>query len=226
MAKKWYNYFVSVEQPGQTGPEAAAPAAATPESAAETVADIASRVAATQPKMESAPSLANLNSFEEIYRAAEIPAPAHGYTIFKVTEMLNSEHIRSLPPEVKRSSVLVALDAAGVKVREIVEDAVRRDKALDTFERLQQKQLQELEGRTEQENRRLQEELDRVTADYRVRLQASNDELKKEKDRFQGWLRRKHEEEQRIAVGVAPFVTENPITRGPAASPGPPRQSA
>ena len=33
-------------------------------------------------------------------------------------------------------SVLVALDAAGVKVADVVEDAVRRDRALDTYERV------------------------------------------------------------------------------------------
>ena len=35
----------------------------------------------------------------------------------KVAEMLRSEHIRNLPREVKRSSVLVALEAAGAPFR-------------------------------------------------------------------------------------------------------------
>ncbi len=47
---------------------------------------------------------------------------------------------------------MVALDAAGVKVAEIVEDAVQRDRALDTYERVLQKHLEDLraaEGRRE-----------------------------------------------------------------------------
>src|ERR1035438_7510177 len=76
---------------------------------------------------------------DEIYHAAEIQAPAHGYTITKVTEMLQSERIRTLPAEVKKNSVLLALDAAGVKIEEVIEDAVKRDRALDGFERVQQK---------------------------------------------------------------------------------------
>ena len=51
-----------------------------------------------------------------VYDAAKIGAPAHGYTVLKVAEMLQSEHIRALPADVKRKSIMVALDAAGVKV--------------------------------------------------------------------------------------------------------------
>jgi hypothetical protein len=59
--------------------------------------------------------------------AAEVRTPAHGFTIFEIADVLKSEHIRSLPVEIKRSSVLLALDAAGVKVDEIIQDAIRRD---------------------------------------------------------------------------------------------------
>jgi len=37
----------------------------------------------------------------------------------KVTEMLQSDRIRTLPAEVKKNSVLLALDAAGVKIEEV-----------------------------------------------------------------------------------------------------------
>ena len=71
--------------------------------------------------------------------------------------MLQSEHIRALPADVKRKSIMVALDAAGVKVTEIVEDAVRRDRALDTYERVLQKNLEDArraDGGREQAARR------------------------------------------------------------------------
>ena len=80
---------------------------------AQTVAEIASSVA-TEPKFSSPVSAAA--GFDEIYHAAEIQPPAHGYTITKVTEMLQSERIRTLPAEVKKNSILLALDAAGVKI--------------------------------------------------------------------------------------------------------------
>jgi len=43
--------------------------------------------------------------------------------------MLESEHLRNLPSDVKKSSVLVALDAAGVDIKEVIQDAIRRDRA-------------------------------------------------------------------------------------------------
>ena len=76
--------------------------------------------------------------------SAQIATPAHGYTVLKVAEMLQSEHIRALPAEVKQKSIMVALDAAGVKVADIIEDAVQRDRALDTYERVLQKHLEDL----------------------------------------------------------------------------------
>lgn len=244
MSKKWYNYFVSTdqpseggseesEQPAETGSQGTRPAASSapgagyrpfspertgaakaPRSAAQTVAEIAASVA--EPKFKT--PVSNPTSFDEIYAAAEIRLPAHGYTIFKVADMLQSEHIRELPHPVKRSSVLVALDAAGVKIEEVIQDAVRRDQALDTYERVQQKALEELEGRKTKENRQIQAEIDRLVAEHQARIQANNDEVAKEKERIYGWRLKKQQEEQKIAEAVSYFVTENPVTTGGAAA--------
>ena len=227
MEKKWYNFFVSTDQPDETRPEgetASQPGKtpANPRSAAQTVAEIAS-AAAVEPKFTS--PVNNPTSFDEIYQAAEIPDAIHGYTILKVAEMFQSEHIRSLAPTVKRSSVLLALDAAGVKVQEVIQDAVRRDKALDTYERVQEKALKDLEDRKVQENRQTQAELDRLVAEHQARIQKNNDEVAKEKERFYGWRLKKQQEEQKISDAVSYFVTENPITTSgrPAAPPSPPK---
>ena len=213
MSKKWYNYFVSVDEAGQAQqpPEAG-------RSAAQTVADIAATLSAAPTPVAQPASGA---SFEEIYNAAEIHPPQHGYTIYKIADMLQSEHIRNLPADVKRSSILLALDAAGVKLQDIIEDAVRRDRALDTFERVQQKGVEDLEKRKTEENTQIQTELDRLVSEHRARMQANSDAVAKEKDRFFGWRLQKQQEEQKIADTVSHFVTENPITRGqPATSSG------
>src|SRR5690348_7072651 len=99
MSKKWYNMFVSVDAPSagaETDPEAVPPPP--PPDAAQMVAQIAATVP-VESKF-SAP-VRNPTSFEEIYQAAEITAPAHGYTIEKVATMLQSEHLRGLSNEVK-----------------------------------------------------------------------------------------------------------------------------
>jgi Asp-tRNA(Asn)/Glu-tRNA(Gln) amidotransferase A subunit family amidase len=228
MDKKWYNLFVSTDQPvAESGAEESTSTAPRPQaksaaSPAQTVADIAATIA-LEPRF--AAPVSNPTSFEEIYSAAEITPPPHGYTILKVAEMLQSEHIRSLAPSVKRSSILVALEAAGVKVQEVIEDAVRRDRALDTYERVQEKALLELENKKNQENRQVQAELDKMVADYQARMRKNSDEVAKEKERFFGWRLKKQQEEQKVADAVSYFVTENPITTSKTSAPTPPAPS-
>jgi len=154
MSKKWYNYIVSVddaagaESDANVSPNSKnAPASA--KIAAQSVADIASGIAA-EPKFTT--PISDPTSFEEIYKAAEIPPPPQGYSILKISHMLESERLRNLPSDVKKSTVLVALDAAGVDIKDVIQDAIRRDRALDGYERVQQHAAEELEGRKNKEN--------------------------------------------------------------------------
>jgi hypothetical protein len=224
VSKKWYELFVTVDGSENTDSAGSADAgvssdsaadAAAPRTAAQTVADIASQI--PMATKFTAP-VQNPASFDEIYQAAEIPSPAHGYTVFKIAEMLQSEHIRNLPAEVKRSSVMVALDAAGVKIEAVIQDAVRRDRALDGFETVQQRSVEQLEERKTKENADIQAEIDRFTSQQRAKIDANNDEIKREKERFYSWRLNKQQEEQKIADTVSYFVTPSPITtsRNPA----------
>jgi hypothetical protein len=105
-------------------------------------------------------------------------------------------------------------------VQEVLQDAIKRDRALDTYERLQEQQLASLEAAKIKENQQIQAELDRVIAEHRARMQANTDEVARERERFFGWRLKKQEEEQKIADAVSYFVTENPITTRPAAPAG------
>lgn len=222
--KKWYNYFLSVDQAAESkgGEEVSSQgdmASGAPRRAAQTVAEIASGVSA-EPKFTG--PVANPMSFQEIYGAAEITPPAHGYTILKIIDLLHSEHIRNLSREVKKSSLLLALEAAGVKAEEIVQDAVRRDKALDTYEHVQQKALQDLEARKTKESQELQAEIERRVTELQSRVQANNDEVTKAKEQFYGWQLKKQQEEQKIGDAVSYFTSEKPITTvGDAGAPPP-----
>ena len=224
MSKKWYNYLISVDTPTDV-PSTPAPAASENKgssagrTAAQTIAEIASSVA-MEPAFTT--PVNDPNSFAEIYKSAEVPTPSHGYTILKIIDMLQSEHIRNLPSDVKRSSILLALEAAGVKIEQVIEDAVRRDRALDTYERVLQKSVGEMEAHKTDENRKLEQELERLVAEHRARIQKNNDELTREKERFFGWRLQKQQEEKRIADAVSHFASENPITTSSAPAPPPP----
>lgn len=211
MSKKWYNYIVSVDDAASQQAPAHPNAPAPQRSAAQSVADIAATIA---PEPQFTTPVSDPTSFDEIYKAAEIPAPPKGYSIFKISQMLESEHIRTLPSDVKKSSILVALDAAGVDVKDVIQDAIRRDRALDTYERVQQRAVEELEGRKTKENADIQAQIDKYVTEQRAKIQSNNDAVSREKERFTGWRLKKQQEEKKIAEAVGYFVAENPITTG------------
>lgn len=206
-SKKWYDYFV-VRTPGDGAADAAAPP--------ERVADIAA--AAGTAEVAFSDTTAASADMTEIYNSAQIGVPAHGYSVLKVAEMLQSEHIRALPPDVKQKSIMVALDAAGVKVADIVEDAVKRDRALDTYERVLQKHLEELRTEKAAENQRLEEEINQRVAELKARVDQNNADLAAEQNSLLAWRVRKRQEEERIAEAIGYFVSENPITTSTAPS--------
>ena len=201
--KKWYNYFVV------TPPK-------------ETTADMPPRrVTDIVPKAEETAFAAPVTTptdLGEIYSSAQIVTPAHGYTVLKVAEMLQSAHIKTLPADVKQKSIMVALDAAGVKIAEIIEDAVQRDRALDTYERVLQKHLETLRAEKAVENQKLEEEINQRVAELRARVDQNNAELTAEQNNLLAWRVRKRQEEDRIAEAIGYFVSENPITTSTAPS--------
>jgi hypothetical protein len=208
VSKKWYNYFVVTEggaQGGATPQKPPAGSAPAPQRAADLVPDVEADTTFKAPVTSPA-------DFSEIYTSAQIAAPAHGYTVLKVADMLRSEHIMELPADVRQRSVLVALDAAGVKVAEIVEDAVQRDRALDTFERVLQKHLEELRAQKTAENQQLEAEVNQRVAELRARVEQNNAAINREQESLAAWRVRKRQEEDRIAEAVGYFVSQNPIT--------------
>jgi len=179
----------------------------------------------TQPSSGSngfAGSASELQAFEEIYRAAGIKGPRLGYSIGKVIEMLQSEHIRNLATETKRASLLMALEAAGVQVDEVLQDATLRQRAINSYEAIQRKHLEEYEARKAQENCAIQAEMERVSAEYSARISNNLEEIAREKDSFRKWQLRKQNEAQRISEAVALCVTQT----GPASKVSPDTMSA
>jgi hypothetical protein len=204
--KKWYSFFVVTDEPADAD---AGAAGSTPASMPQRVSDVVPDAGSEIALSRSATVPIDLSA---VYDAAKIDAPAHGYTVLKVAEMLQNEHIRTLPADVKRKSVMVALDAAGVKVTEIVEDAVRRDRALDTYERVLQKSLEDIRARTAADNQKIEEEIAQRAAELRARIDENTRKAKREEEEFLAWQTRKHQEEETIATAVSYFVSESPIT--------------
>ena len=146
----------------------------------------------------------DLLSMDDIYRAAGILAPRMGYSIRKVADMLASDHLRGVSDEMKRASVLMALDAAGISVDEVLRDAAMRQSAINSYESDQWEHFEEYWAAKAAENSHIQSELERITAQYQERIKRNLDEIAREKVIFATWQTMKQQEAQRTgeAAGI------------------------
>lgn len=143
-----------------------------------------------------------LLSMEDIYRAAGIPGPRKGYSVNKVVEMLNSEHIRGLSKEMKRAAVLMALDAAGISIDQVQRDAKARQSALDAYESEQKKQAEAEWVRKGEEITQIQAELESIKAHYMGRITRNQEAVARDKARFSNWVATKQQEAQSMSEAL------------------------
>jgi hypothetical protein len=117
----------------------------------------------------------------------------------KVAKMLDSPHISGMSVESKRGSLMMALEAAGAEPKDILQDAMVRQRALSDYEDAQQKKMRDFESYKGELNRVLQEELDRINAEYVARIQVNVNEIAKQQDSLRAWQKNKQSELALIA---------------------------
>jgi hypothetical protein len=157
--------------------------------------DIPSRPARVRPQ-------GDLQSVEDVYRAAGIINPRLGYSVTKVVEMMESEFIRGLPQEAKRAAVLMALDAAGISIEEVLRDARMRQNALEAYETDQRKTFEGYWTKKNEATDQIRLEMEQVTAEYLARIKRALDEMTSEKTKFANWQAKKKQEVERISEAV------------------------
>ena len=148
-----------------------------------------------------------------VYREAGVHPPPHGYGVDRVGEMLETKRFGSLDRDTKRKAVLAALDAAGISVRDVVQDAVARDRALEVFESLKQREVEDLRGRTMGRIQTVQQELETVLRDSNAELDRLKRGTEEAVRAFAQFQERKRAEEKRLREFVAHFAkdVDNPI---------------
>jgi hypothetical protein len=164
---------------------------------------------------DSGSPLDDVPPFADVYRAAGITDPPHGFTAFKVLEILSSAEFSTLPPAAKAGALagFLKMNPGGpVPLAEVIQDAVRRDQALDRFDEFLRGKLAERASAFDRENARLQSEIDELVRSHRERIEANRRTLDAERARFDEWLTLKRAEEARLSLAVAPFVEGNPIS--------------
>lgn len=161
---------------------------------------------------EKADQFVLTSDFSQVYSAAEIEVPAHGYTVYKIMELLDSDDLKSMTPEVKKSAITAALKITNVNINDVIKDAVARDKALDAYENMKLKSIGDFEKRKLSENESIQHEIEDFLKAKNEHIEANKRAVEEAKSGLVGWQKIKQSEEQKIFDAVAPFVSPNPVT--------------
>jgi hypothetical protein len=169
--------------------------------------------------------------FVAIYKAAGVSDPAHGYTAYKVLEIFASPGFTALDTRAKAAALTGFLNmnpTGPVPITDVVQDAVKRDQALDKFEEFLKSKLSAKSEQIEKDNAALQAEIDEVTRRNREKMDTNRIALETEEARLARWQVIKRSEERKLFDAVNPFVEANPIStadapRTAAAAPAPPR---
>jgi hypothetical protein len=162
----------------------------------------------------ASPGPGKYSPFEQVYQNAPTKPPRIPYSILKVADMVNSAHVSALSPDAKRASLLMALEAAGVEVEDVLQDAVIRQRALADYEAAQKERLKHFEQHKADENNKIQAELDRLTSQHMARIQANLDEVAREQDNFRAWQKSKNQESQRITEAANFCVPQGSAING------------
>jgi hypothetical protein len=184
-----------------------------PASAEESKPGLTTPIISEPPRTEPVPKVENakLAAFEEIYTRSNFKSimGAKEYNILKVADMASSEQLHGLSAGAKHSALMMALEAAGVEVEDILQDAMQRQRSLEAYEEDQQRRLQEFESAKLRDNQQLAAEMESITAQYRAKIAAGVDEIERERTAFRDWQERKLREQRRLAEAASLCVIDS-----------------
>jgi hypothetical protein len=152
---------------------------------------------------------AKLSSFEDIYHKSAFRAATStaAWDILKVADMIGSEHLHGLSAAGKHSALMMALEAAGVAVEDMLQDAVQRQRVLNEYEDSQRRRLEEFEKTKLADNEHLGEEMEAICSQYRMRIASSVQEIERARATFREWQERKDREQRRISEAASACVS-------------------
>lgn len=226
---------LDMPMPPLNRPTLSAPAGKRPQTVEEILASIPAAPPVDEKALAAAQGAAgevgggDIPDFPDIYSAAGIRDPAHGYSSHKVLEIFSSPEFAPLEPKAKAAALsgFLKMNPTGpVPIADVIQDAVRRDQALDKFEEFLRARLGARSTEVEKETARLQAEIDALTLKNREMMAQNRLTLTAEQNKLERWQTAKRMEEKKLFDAVAPFVDGNPISLGAGAAPDPSASSA
>ena len=111
----------------------------------------------------------------------------------------------------------MALDAAGISVEQIQQDAKARQDALDSYEAAQKKQIEAEWARKAEEVVQIQAEMESIKAHYMARISRNMEGVAREKSTFSSWQSLKQDETQSMSEALE-LCLKSPVSE-PASAP-------
>jgi hypothetical protein len=152
-------------------------------------------------------------SIGQVYDKALIKPDAEGFDITRVEQMLANPEIADLPVEIRARSVKMALSSMGKDLRSVLEDAARRDKALDDYQVYLEHRTGQVEEQVTAANAALQKEIEAFAQAKNAIMMQNKTLFEQARNALSSFNVAKEAEEKRLFAIVAPFVSpgENPV---------------
>jgi len=154
--------------------------------------------------------------FEDIYSREGLPGElSSDFTVYTIEQLLANPHLANLPESTKTASLMVALQARNVTVGEVIEDARKRDHALDEHDAELMHTLLELEEVVVERNKEVEDRINALLEELRVEIESNNFQLAEAKELYREWKKNKVEEEERLFKTIRHLVepgASNPVS--------------
>jgi len=140
-------------------------------------------------------------AFARIFEAAGIRPPAGSWTVERLQQLTHCGEFKALNKSAAQRKLLEILRAENAEARELVKEAVARDRALDEFEKSLRQTLDKKSATAE-----------RRIAELHSKIQDLERERADLQERFQDWLGRKRAYEAELAHAVGYLIGESVIS--------------
>jgi hypothetical protein len=149
----------------------------------------------------------------QVYDKAQLKPDADGFDLSRVEQMLANPEIADLPLEIRARSVKMALQSMGKDLRTVLEDAARRDKALDDYLVYLEHRTGQVEEQVAAANDAIRKEIDAFVQSKNALMDQNKSFLEQARHALALFGQAKEAEEKRLFNIVAPFVSpgENPV---------------
>ncbi len=154
--------------------------------------------------------------FDEIYTNEGLPTElSSDFTVYTIEQLLQNPHLVNLPESTKTASLMVALQARNVTVGEVIEDARRRDQALDEHDATLMEALLSMEGDVVEKNQAVQDRINALLEELRLEVETNNSQLSQAREQYDEWKTAKVAEEDRLFQTIRHLVEQgrpNPVS--------------